>query len=154
MREMIVTPIGYVDGGRTEAHKDNWGGNRSRIVLDGDRFTADAVAGLASFSHVLVIFHFHLEADEPVELGARHPRGRADWPKVGIFAQRGRMRPNRLGVSVAAIDAVEGLAVAVTGLDAVHGTPVLDLKPVIAEFAPRGRFFQPDWASALMANYW
>ena len=42
----------------------------------------------------------NLGADEPTEYGARRPRGRADWPTVGIFAQHGRMRPNRIGVSV------------------------------------------------------
>jgi tRNA (adenine37-N6)-methyltransferase len=43
---------------------------------------------------------------------------------------------------------------ALAGLDAVDGTPVLDLKPVMAEFAPRGELRQPDWARELMAGYW
>lgn len=152
--EITFAPIGYVRGGRAEATKDHWGENRCRLVLDESRFTPAALAGLADFSHVMVIFYFHVDADEPVELGARHPRGRQDWPEVGIFAQRGRMRPNRIGVSVAKIEAVMGLEVAVVGLDAVDGTPILDLKPVISGYAPRGGVAEPDWARELMSNYW
>jgi tRNA (Thr-GGU) A37 N-methylase len=151
---IAFTPIGHVAGGRAAAAKDHWGDNRCRLVLDPARFTPAALVGLVDFSHVMVLFHFHIDADEPVELAARHPRGRADWPEVGIFAQRGRMRPNRIGVSMASILAVDGLTVEVAGLDAVDGTPILDLKPVIAGNAPRGAFRQPDWAGALMADYW
>ena len=154
MNGFTFVPIGYVEGGRLAAEKDHWAGNRSRLVLDPARFTPAALAGLSEFSHVMVMFYFHVDADEGVEFGARRPRGRADWPEVGIFAQRGRMRPNRIGVSIAAIEAVEGLEVSVSGLDTIHGTPILDLKPAISGYAPRGRFFQPDWADALMANYW
>ena len=64
-----------------------------------DFFGPEALAGIEDLSHVEVLFNFHLHADEPVETGARHPRDRADWPKVGIFALRGRMRPNRIGLS-------------------------------------------------------
>ncbi|MDT0347467.1 TrmO family methyltransferase domain-containing protein [Streptomyces litchfieldiae] len=89
-----------------------------------------------------------------VHTGARHPRGNADWPLVGIFAQRGKDRPNRLGVSRCWLLGVEGLDVRVRGLDAVHGTPVLDLKPYMAEFGPQGEVRQPDWATELMRAYY
>ena len=89
-----------------------------------------------------------------MEHGARHPRGNPDWPRVGIFAQRGKDRPNRLGVSRCELLAVDGTAVRVRGLDAVDGTPVLDLKPWMAEFGPRGDMRQPAWASELMRGYW
>jgi tRNA (Thr-GGU) A37 N-methylase len=89
-----------------------------------------------------------------VHVGARHPRGNLDWPRVGIFAQRGKDRPNRLGVSVCRIEGVSGLEVHVRGLDAVDGTPVLDLKPCMREFLPRGPLAQPAWASELMEEYW
>lgn len=68
---------------------------------------------------------------------ARPPRGRTDWPLNGIFAQRGKNRPNRLGVSRAQILMVDGLDLHVRGLDAVEGTPVLDVKPCMREFEPR-----------------
>ncbi|MCC6946851.1 MAG: SAM-dependent methyltransferase [Bradyrhizobiaceae bacterium] len=151
---IIMTPIGYVRGGRKEATKDHWGNNRSRIELDAGQFGPDAVAGLDALSHIEVIFYFHLHADEPVERGARHPRDRADWPAVGIFAQRGRMRPNRIGLSVCRIVAMHGTGIEVEGLDAVDGTPVLDIKPYWSANAPRGPVREPQWARELMSNYW
>ena len=92
--------------------------------------------------------------DDRIETGARHPRNRADWPLVGIFAQRGKNRPNRLGLTTCRIVRVDGLAIEVEGLDAIDGTPVLDIKPVMVEFLPRGDVRQPDWSRELMQGYW
>jgi tRNA (adenine37-N6)-methyltransferase len=147
-------PIGHARGGRTEAIDDGWGASRAAITLDPDRFTPDALAGLADFSHAEVIFVFDQVPDAKIETGARHPRGRTDWPLVGIFAQRGKNRPNRLGLTTCRIVRVEGLTVEVEGLDAIDGTPVLDIKPVMREFLPRGTIDQPDWVGELMADYW
>jgi tRNA-Thr(GGU) m(6)t(6)A37 methyltransferase TsaA len=154
MSGITFHPIGHVRGGRIEATKDGWGGNRSRIALDSARFGPEALAGLEALSHIEVLFYFHLHADEPVETGARHPRDRADWPKVGIFAQRGRMRPNRIGLSTCSVVGVDGTAIEVEGLDAVDGTPVLDIKPVWKGNEPRGEIREPAWARELMAKYW
>jgi tRNA (Thr-GGU) A37 N-methylase len=92
--------------------------------------------------------------DDQIVTTARHPRGNADWPKVGIFAQRGKNRPNRLGVTVCSIIAVEGLDLVVEGLDAIDGTPVVDIKPVMRGFLPRGEVREPAWAAEIMAAYW
>lgn len=151
---IVCLPVAWVRGGRTEATKDGWGDNRCRIELDTTRFGPEALAGLDEVSHVEVVFHFHLHTDEATETGARHPRGRTDWPAVGIYAQRGRMRANRLGVSVCQLLAVDGTALEVAGLDAVDGTPVLDIKPVWSGYLPRGDLREPAWAQALMAGYW
>lgn len=148
-----LEPIGHVRGGRIDPIDDGWGGERCTIELT-DRFTPDALAGLEGFSHVEVLFQFHLVDESAVVAGARRPRGRADWPEVGIFAQRGRVRPNRLGVSVAELVAVEGTTVVLQGLDAVDGTPVLDLKPYLRGFAPRGEVVEPPWATEIMSAYW
>ena len=149
-----LAPVGYVRGGRAEAVDDDWGASRARIELDPDRFQADALAGLAAFSHLEVIFLFDRVPDDKIEYGARRPRGRPDWPLVGIFAQRGKNRPNRLGLCTCRIVGVDGLAVEVEGLDAIDGTPVLDLKPVMRGFAPRGEIREPAWAAEIMAQYW
>ncbi|MBD3731232.1 MAG: SAM-dependent methyltransferase [Sphingopyxis sp.] len=149
-----LTPIGHVRGGRADAIDDDWGASRATIALDPDKFTPDAFAGLADFSHAEVIFLFDKVPDEKIETGARHPRNRADWPRVGIFAQRGKNRPNRLGLTTCGIVAVDGLTVEVEGLDAIDGTPVLDIKPVMVEFLPRGDVRQPDWSHELMQGYW
>jgi tRNA (Thr-GGU) A37 N-methylase len=92
--------------------------------------------------------------DGKIETGARHPRGREDWPRIGIFAQRGKNRPNRIGLTTCRIVSVDGLRLTLTGLDAIDGTPVLDIKPVMSGFAPRGDFREPDWAKEIMAGYW
>jgi tRNA (Thr-GGU) A37 N-methylase len=89
-----------------------------------------------------------------ITVGARHPRGRTDWPRVGIFAQRAKGRPNRIGVTTCELVAVAERSVTVRGLDAVDGTPVLDLKPYMTEFAPRSPVRQPEWSSELMREYW
>jgi tRNA-Thr(GGU) m(6)t(6)A37 methyltransferase TsaA len=148
-----LEPIGVVTGGRTEPIDDDWGPVESTIVVD-DRFPPDALAGLDAFSHVDVVFVFHLVDDADVHFGARHPRGNTDWPKVGIFAQRARMRPNRVGVTTCELLGVDGREVRVRGLDALDGTPVLDLKPYMPEFGPRGEVHEPEWAQELMAHYW
>jgi len=150
---ITVRPVAVVQGGRVETIDDDWGGVEAVIVLD-DRFPDDALAGLADFSHVEVIFVFDQVDEATVTVGARHPRGRTDWPLVGIFAQRGKNRPNRIGLTVCEVVSVVGREVRVRGLDAVDGTPVLDLKPYLREFAPRGDSRQPAWVSELMAEYW
>ena len=149
-----VQPIGTVVGGRDEAIDDDWAEVTAKIRLDGDRFTDAVVAGLDEFSHVEVVFVFDRVDESSVNLGTRHPRGRDDWPAVGILAQRAKARPNRIGVTVCDLIDVDGLTVRVRGLDAIDGTPVLDIKPYMAEFAPRGTIRQPAWSSELMADYW
>jgi tRNA (Thr-GGU) A37 N-methylase len=152
--DIVVHPVGFVRGGRVEPDDDGWGQEVCTIELDGARFDASALVGLDAFSHVEVVFQFHLVEETDVVLGARRPRGRADWPEVGIFAQRGRVRPNRLGVSVAAVLGVTGTELTVRGLDAVDGSPVLDVKPCLRGFAPRGDVREPPWATEIMSAYW
>jgi tRNA (Thr-GGU) A37 N-methylase len=152
--ELTLRAIGFVRGGRTEPIDDDWDSVRSEIELDTGQFTPDALIGLTDFSHAEVLFHFHRLDPARIAAGARHPRGREDWPKVGIFAQRGSTRPNLLGITVCRILGVSGHRVEVQGLDAVDGTPVLDIKPVMSGFAPRGTVREPDWAREIMADYW
>jgi tRNA (adenine37-N6)-methyltransferase len=146
-------PIGFVRGGRSELADDHWGGVVAEIVLD-DRFPAEAFEGLDAFSHLDVVFVFDRVDEATVTVDARRPRGRADWPRVGIFAQRAKGRPNRIGVTTCEIVTVDERIVTVRGLDAIDGTPVLDLKPYMVEFAPRGTVRQPAWSRELMQNYW
>jgi tRNA-Thr(GGU) m(6)t(6)A37 methyltransferase TsaA len=154
MADITLVPIGVVRNDVAGAKDDVWDNVVSRIELDAAQFPSDSVAGLEEFSHVEVIFRFHLVAEGEMVFGARHPRGLQKWPKVGILAQRGRSRPNRIGATVCRLLGVDGLAVTVEGLDAVNGTPVLDIKPYLQEFGPRGSVRQPAWASELMSGYW
>jgi tRNA (adenine37-N6)-methyltransferase len=152
---IALAPIGLVVGGRAEAVDDDWGAVEAAIRLDGARFGPDALNGLEEFSHLVVVFHFHLVDPADVQSGARRPRGNPDWPAVGMFAQRARMRPNRLGVSTCRLLAVTGLDLHVRGLDAVDGSPVLDVKPFMREFEPPAADVrQPPWATELMRGYY
>ncbi len=148
-----VEPIGWVRASRTEARDDYWGAVTSTIEIDA-RFAPEALAGLGDFSHIEVIYAFHAVAPERVELAARHPRNRLDWPLVGIFAQRGKARPNRIGLSRCNLVRVMGRVLTVQRLDAIDGTPVLDIKPYMVEFGPIGPVTQPSWATELMKNYY
>lgn len=156
---MDVTPIGWVSSPRTEPLDDDWDAVTCTITLDGQQFTDEALWGLDEFSHLEVVYVFDRVDPGSVQTAARRPRGNTSWPRVGIFSQRAKGRPNRLGVSVCGVSvcevlAVEALTVTARGLDAIDGTPVLDLKPYIQEFAPRTRVRQPAWSHELMAGYW
>ena len=151
---VVMRPVGWVRTGRSDAVDDDWGGVAATIVFDADRFAPEALAGLDEFSHIEVVFSFHLVEEVTVTTAARHPRGNVDWPRVGIFAQRARARPNRIGITTCELIGVDGLEVRVRGLDAIDGTPVLDIKPYMEEFAPRTPVREPAWARELMRSYW
>ena len=148
-----VEPIGFVSAPRAHAEDDFWGGEEASITL-AEPYTAEALAGLADFSHVEVLFLFHEVDSAKIVAGARHPRNNKGWPAVGIFAQRGKNRPNRIGSTICRLLRVEGRTLTVVELDAIDGTPVLDLKPVMAEFLPREPVRQPAWSTELMRQYW
>jgi tRNA-Thr(GGU) m(6)t(6)A37 methyltransferase TsaA len=152
--QITVIPIGHVRNPVTEPLDEGWAGVKSRIDLDTTLFGSDCLAGLDQFSHVEVVFRFHRIAEDDVCRGTRHPRGRSDLPRVGIFAQRGRYRPNRIGVTVCSLLAVGESYIEVEGLDALDATPVLDIKPYMREFAPQGQIRQPGWSRELMSGYW
>ena len=153
MKEISLSPIATIHNSRPTIEDDNWGGLVSEIVLD-PSLPEESLDGLETFSHVEIIFLFHLVGGREIVPGSRHPRENPNWPKVGIFAQRGRLRPNRLGLTVVRILRREGRSLFVEGLDAVDGTPVLDIKPVMAEFMPLGSVRQPDWSHEIMKEYW
>ncbi|MFN0186001.1 MAG: SAM-dependent methyltransferase [Aquabacterium sp.] len=148
-----ITPIGQVNATRDKAIDDFWGGETARITL-APGLPDEALAGLETFSHVEVLYVFHGVDPAGVVTGARHPRGNPAWPKVGILAQRAKNRPNRIGSTICRVRGIDGRTLVVSELDAIDGTPVIDLKPVMREFLPRGEVTQPAWATELMRDYW
>jgi tRNA-Thr(GGU) m(6)t(6)A37 methyltransferase TsaA len=154
MKSITLTPVGVVRSTRNRVEDDNWDAERCRIELDPLQFSPDAFAGLEDFSHVEVLFFMDRLDPDKVERAARHPRNNVDWPKVGIFAQRAKYRPNQIGATICKILKVDGLSLDVEGLDAIDGSPVLDVKPWVIEFEPRGSVSQPKWISELMRGYW
>jgi tRNA-Thr(GGU) m(6)t(6)A37 methyltransferase TsaA len=151
---MQMTPVATVHSPRTEAIDDDWDTITSTIEIDAERFPPESVRGLDEFSHLEVVFVFDQRDPTAVQTGARHPRDNPEWPTVGIFAQRNSNRTNLLGVTVCRLLQVDGLTLTVQGLDAIDGTPVLDIKPYVREYAPRGEIRQPGWVTELMRNYW
>lgn len=150
---ITVEPIGHVRSGRRALADDDWDSVPARIELCAG-LPLESLDGIEDFSHAEIVYHFDRVKESSIERGARHPRGNRDWPRVGIFAQRAKDRPNRLGVTVVRIEKRCGRVLTVHGLDAVDGTPVLDIKPVMAEFLPRGELRQPRWSVELMREYW
>lgn len=148
-----VDPIAFVSAARTAAEDDFWGGHVSEIQL-ASGMDPSALDGLEAFSHVEVLFLFHGVDHAKIVTGARHPRNNPAWPKVGIFAQRAKNRPNRIGSTICKVVGVQDGTLKVLELDAIDGTPVLDIKPVLKEFLPRSAVSQPDWATELMTSYW
>lgn len=148
-----LSQIAIVRNSRSEIEDDNWGDVISVLELD-PSMPEDALHGLEDFSHAEILYYFHLVPDSKIETGARHPRNNMDWPKVGILSQRGKNRPNRLGATLVKILRREGRHLEVQGLDAIDGTPILDIKPVMREFLPREEVHQPEWATELMKQYW
>jgi tRNA (Thr-GGU) A37 N-methylase len=148
-----VVPVARVVGGRTEPTDDFWGGTQSIIRIDEGQFTPEATRGLDDFSHLEIVFRFHLTDRNDVNLGARRPRDNPDWPEVGMFGHRNMRRINWLGVSRCRLLKVDGLDLHVEDLDAVDGTPVIDIKPWFAEFGPRGPVHQATWTTEMLGDY-
>lgn len=148
-----LTPIGVVRNGRTDARDADWGALESRIVLE-PRYRG-GLAGLESWSHVIVITFLDRDptGEPPPADWRRHPRGMTHLPRLGVFAQRGRLRPNPIGITTVAIVGLDRDGLRVLGLDALDGTPVLDLKPHARPFdAPRA-VLEPAWFGEMMRDY-
>ena len=147
-----INAVGTVRSSRIAPEDDSWDEETSRIEMI-EPFDKRSLMGLAEFSHCIVVYVFDKAAWDESKM-SRHPRGNKDWPEVGIFAQRAKDRPNRLGVTVCQVLGVQGSTIHLRGLDAIDGTPVVDIKPWMVEFGPRGEVVQPSWSSELMKDYW
>lgn len=148
-----IEPIAFVKNSRDKIEDDYWGDVISEIIIS-DKISNDSLKGIEEFSHLEIIFYFHLADLAKINISATHPRENINFPKVGIFAQRRKARPNLLGSSIVKLLKVEGNMLTVKSLDAVNGTPVIDIKPVLREFMPAENLEQPEWATELMRNYW
>jgi tRNA-Thr(GGU) m(6)t(6)A37 methyltransferase TsaA len=144
--------VAFVKNSRTKPVDDHWETIVSEIELD-ESMPTEVFDGISGFSHLEVIYYFDQVAKEDLAF-AGHPRGNPDYPKVGIFAQRKKDRPNALGLCTVKLLKHEGRKITVQYLDAIDGTPVLDIKPVFREFQPKGEIRQADWVQDLMKHYW
>ena len=144
-KEITTTPIGFVRRlGPDENVKDKT--LISKIVIEA-RFS-QALAGLGDFSHIFVIFWMHqIPASEETALHV-HPRGRADMPLVGVFATRSPRRPNPVGLTLVELVKHDDTVLWVRGLDALDGSPVLDIKPY-DDWDSAADFKVPEWLARL-----
>lgn len=149
-----VEQIATVVSDRTEVSDDYWGGVESIIRLNPDRFTAEDVQGMEEFSHLVVVYRFHRMDPSEVHLGARSPRNNPAWPATGSLVHRNMKRVNQLGQSFPRLLKVDGLDLHVTDLDAIDGTPVIDLSVYFEQMGPRGEVRQPSWPGEMLQDYW
>ena len=147
-----VTSIGTVKCAVTEMSQGGWAKVESEIHLDSQ--LAEGLRGLVGFSHVLVVFF--LDRAHGFDLGKqllRKPRGRDDLDAVGVFAQRTKYRPNPIGITAVQLLGIAGNVITVRGLDALDGTPVLDIKPYMPPFDRMENVKMPEWVGLFMDGY-
>lgn len=146
-----LVPIGFVSSPVKEGRDTGWGSVVARVTLQPEY--AGATQGLESFSHALIVTYLHQARFDPVKHLKRHPQDRNDMPELGIFAQRAKNRPNPIGITAVKIQNVENDYLEVKGLDAIEGTPVLDIKPYCPCFDRVASPEVPSWINDLMKDY-
>lgn len=150
--EISLKPIAKVKNSRTEPIDDHWGAVIAEIEL-ADHIPTEAFDNIEDFSHLEIIYYFDKVKSQDIVFSGR-PRGNPNYPATGIFAQRKKDRPNTIGLCTVELLEHTGRTIKVKYLDAIDGTPVLDIKPVFREFQPKQQIRQPDWVADLMKNYW
>ncbi len=148
---MQIEAIGTIHSPVSEGVDDNWGSVVSRIEVRPE--FADGLRELDRFSHALIVFFMHQSTFKAESDLVRRPRGRQDMPEAGIFAQRAKHRPNPIGITAVGIVGIEGNTLRVRGLDAIDGSPVLDIKPYVPAFDRRDAATVPEWMDRLMQGY-
>ena len=126
-----------------------WEKVESKIILKKE--LTPGLKRLDSFSHILVIFWMH-QAKPPTVL-QRRPQERNDMPELGLFAQRSKHRANPIGITAVSLVRLDGNNVIVRGLDAINGTPVLDIKPYYPHYDRPSEVRVPEWVNNLMNEY-
>lgn len=150
MQEIIMNPIGYVRNDVQNRKDVSWGEDVSTIVLNEEYHSG--LKGLENFTHVFILYYLDKAAYQKEKHLQRRPQNREDMPLVGIFSQRGKDRPNQIGMTSVRIVSVGGAALTVKGLDAIDGTPVLDIKPYYPVYDKKDAKV-PEWVDRLMAHY-
>ena len=150
--EIILQSIATVKNSRTEPIDDNWATIIADIKL-ADHIPTEAFDNISDFSHLEIIYYFDKVKTNAIVFSGR-PRGNPNYPLMGIFGQRKKDRPNTIGLTTVELLEHNGRTIKVKYLDAIDGTPILDIKPVFREFQPKNQIRQPIWVADLMKNYW
>ena len=150
MENIVLEPIGVVKNSVENKKDVSWGEDTSTIVLNEEYYTS--LKGLEDFSHVIVLYYLDKANYDSRKHLQRRPQNRDDMPLVGIFSQRGKDRPNRIGMTSVEIVSVSERELTVKGLDAIDGTPVLDIKPYYPVYDKKEATV-PEWVDRLMEHY-
>jgi tRNA-Thr(GGU) m(6)t(6)A37 methyltransferase TsaA len=150
--EIKLQSIARVKNARPMVTDDYWESVTSEIELEA-HIPTEAFENISDFSHLEIIYYFDKVQDKDIIFSGR-PRGNPAYPLVGIFAQRKKDRPNRIGLCTVELIEHTGRTLKVKYLDAIDGTPILDIKPVFKEFQAKGNIEQAEWVSDLMKDYW
>jgi tRNA-Thr(GGU) m(6)t(6)A37 methyltransferase TsaA len=151
MNSISLKIIGYVHSTVKEQTDEHWGRVEARVVLKPEYRAG--LQGIEQFSHALIVTFLHEARFEPSKHLVRRPRGLDSMPEVGIFAQRAKDRPNPLGITAVSIAGVESGVLVVRGLDAIDGTPVVDVKPYYPAYDRIMNASVPEWVDRLMKGY-
>jgi len=130
LQELIYHPIGVVENDFQKPDDPKKIRNSASFLVIEERYLP-ALEGLERFRYLIVIYHLDRS---PGYRDKVHPMGDLSLPKRGVLATRSPCRPNPLGITVVEVLEVTGNKILVTGLDALHGTPILDIKPYEEHF--------------------
>ncbi len=144
MDAITLVPIGRVVSDERDAARGDWSRVRSSIRLDEKH--AEALLGLADYSHVIVVGWLHEISEALRERRQAYPGGDERYPLQGALALRGGARPNPVSVTVCTLRSIEGATLLLEGLDLIDGTPVLDVKPYLAPYDSAPKASIPRWA--------
>lgn len=148
MDQIVLMPIGTVKNtAGPNTHSEEFRHLRSEIEIDA-RY-ADGLLDLEQNELITVIFYFDRTGGYRLRL---HPRGDESRPITGVFNTRSQFRPNPIGVTVVKLIERRDNTLAVEGLDALDGTPVLDLKPFVRTFDEGAEPDDPRQDRALRAR--
>ncbi len=143
-----LEPIGYVRSPEKHSRNGSFEHVAAEIVLKPE--LAEAVEGLDEFSHLEVIYFMHIPDGRTGWKSKVHPRGHKELPSVGLFATRSPHRPNRIGLTLCELLAIDGSLLRVRGLDALDGSPVLDIKgPSRTQYSGGLQMRFPHWTETL-----
>lgn len=143
---VMLRPIGVVRNGVKQPRMDGWADVRSDILIRED--LSGALDGIEGYSHVIIIFAFD-KVPEDAQQSRVRPRGDARIPEQGVLATRSQVRPSPIGVSVVKLLRRRHNVLRVEALDAIDGTPVLDIKPYFPNYDAVPDAGIPEWAREL-----
>ncbi|MBF6600190.1 MAG: tRNA (N6-threonylcarbamoyladenosine(37)-N6)-methyltransferase TrmO [Dehalococcoidia bacterium] len=144
-----VRPVGIVRNGVHTPRPEGWAHVVSDVVLRAELL--DMLEGIEGYSHIIVVYALHKVPESEQRVRVR-PGADARIPEQGVLATRSQLRPSPIGVSVVRLLKRRRNIMRVEGLDAIDGTPVLDVKPYFPNYDAVPDASIPAWAEALAAE--